>query len=390
MPSNPNTNAEARAMQKFSEAFASAPRWIASAPGRVNLIGEHTDYNDGFVLPMAIEHRTAIAASPSGDDAVTLHSNTNGESATFSVAGEMQRGEPAWSNYIRGVIAGFQKLKLPVKGFKAVIDSDVPLGSGLSSSAALEVATATLLEAIAGQKLEPVQKALLCQQAEHDFAGVPCGIMDQFISAMGEKDHLLLIDCRTQKSELVPFADPSLAVLIINTNVKHSLADGEYGQRRAQCEAAAKALKVSALRDGTLAMLAGANGQLDAVVFGRARHVITEIDRTTEAARCLRAGQWERLGQLMYASHASLRDDYAVSCEELDVVVGLARSIGLAGGVFGARMTGGGFGGCAVALVKADQAKAISQKIGEGYQTKTGKTATSFVSRPGAGASLLG
>ncbi len=380
---------DSRIARAFARIFNSDPQWVASAPGRVNLIGEHTDYNDGFVLPMAIEHRTAIAASLTNDEIVTLHSLTTGDVATFEINDELKSGVPDWSNYVRGVIAGFQKLKLRVKGFNAVIDSNVPLGSGLSSSAALEVATATLLEAMTGLSLGPVNKALLCQRAEHEFAGVPCGIMDQFISAMGRKNHLLLIDCRSQKGELVPFNDLTFEMLIINTNVRHSLADGEYGKRRAQCEAAARALNVSALRDVTVSDLEAARSKLDPLIFRRARHVIGENDRTTEAARCLRAGQWERLGTLMNESHASLRDDYEVSCEELDLVVELASNIGLGGGVIGCRMTGGGFGGCAVALVRADEADAISKSIGDSYLAKTGKAATLFLSRPGSGAAVI-
>lgn len=389
MTSDSINPAAARAERTFVKAFDAAPRWIASAPGRVNLIGEHTDYNDGFVLPLAIEHRTAIAADLADDQTVTLHSVTTGDSAEFNLHGELQKGEPAWSNYVRGVIAGFQKLKLPVKGFNAVIDSDVPLGGGLSSSAALEVATALLLEAITGRHLDAVPKALLCQQAEHEYAGVPCGIMDQFVSVMGQQDHLLLIDCRNQEGKLVPFADPSLALLIINTNVRHSLADGEYGKRRAQCEAAARALKIPSLRDATPTKLQAAKSTLDPVIFRRARHVISENQRTTEAARRVRASQWEQVGKLMYESHASLRDDYEVSCEELDLVVQLAGEIGLNGGVYGCRMTGGGFGGCAVALVKAEAARTIGKKIGDAYLAKTRNHATTFLSRPGAGASLV-
>lgn len=384
-----NQSPEARAAKMFEQAFGAKPRWIASAPGRVNLIGEHTDYNDGFVLPMAIEHRTAIAADVTNDKTCTLHSLTTGDSATFSLTGELKKGEPAWSNYVRGVIAGFKRLKLRVKGFNGVIDSNVPLGSGLSSSAALEVATATLLEAMTGQTLDPVEKALLCQRAEHEFAGVPCGLMDQFVSVMGRKDHLLLIDCRAQKGEHIPFSDPSLVLLIINTNVRHSLADGEYGKRHAQCEAAAKALGVAALRDATVAMLEAAKAKIDPVVYRRARHVITENKRTVEAAKNIRAGQWERVGKLMYASHASLRDDYEVSCDELDVVTSLAQKIGPAGGVLGCRMTGGGFGGCAVALVKADHAQDIVKTVNEAYLKQTRKFATIFVSRPGIGASVV-
>ncbi len=337
---------------------------------------------------MAIEHRTAIAARVTDDTTVTLHSATTGESASFRIEKDLKPGQPTWANYVKGVVAGFVRLGAPLKGFNAVIDSDVPLGGGLSSSAALEVATATLLEAMIGKPIDPVEKALLCQKAEHEFAGVPCGIMDQFISTLGQKDHLMLIDCRTQKGELVPFNNPELALLIINTNVRHSLADGEYGQRRAQCEAAAKVLGVRALRDAGMGDLERARPQLDALVFRRARYVITENNRTVEAAHRIRGERWERVGELMYESHTSLRDDYEVSCEELDLAVELAKKIGPDGGVLGCRMTGGGFGGCVVALVKAMQAKAISHDIGEGYLAQTRRHATIFLSRPGAGASL--
>ncbi len=383
-----NTGFSSRAVSLFAKAFGRPPRWIASAPGRVNLIGEHTDYNDGFVLPMALEQRTFIAADVANDDTVTLYSVTNGEAASFKIADDMKPGEPAWANYVKGVVAGFVRLGSPLKGFNVVIDSDVPLGSGLSSSAALEVATATLMEAISGTRMDPVKKALLCQKAEHEFAGVPCGIMDQFISALGQKDHLLLIDCRSQEAKPVPFNNPELALLIINTNVRHSLADGEYGKRRAQCEAAAAVMKVRSLRDASLDKLAAAKTILDPLIFRRARHVITENDRTIAAAQHIRSGQWERVGKLMYESHASLRDDYEVSCAELDLVVELARKVGVAGGVLGCRMTGGGFGGCAVALIKASQARHIGHEISEGYLAKTRNHATVLHSRPGAGASL--
>jgi galactokinase len=294
-----------------------------------------------------------------------------------------------WANYPAGVIAGFLARGDSIQGFDALIHSTVPLGGGLSSSAALEVATATLLETITGQTLDPVDKALLCQQAEHQYAGVPCGIMDQFVSVMGRKDHLLLLDCRSRKTELVPMRDPSVSLLIVNTNVKHELGSGQYAKRRAQCEAAAKILGLSSLRDATSAALLKAKDQMEDVVFRRARHVIGEIERTPKAAGLLGASDWSAAGQLMYASHASLRDDYEVSCAELDAVVEIAQAIGEKGGVYGCRMTGGGFGGCAVALVKTDAVDAISKRIGADYRQKTGIEATLFVSRPAAGAAVL-
>jgi galactokinase len=237
--------------------------------------------------------------------------------------------------------------------------------------------------------MDPVEKALLCQKAEHEFAGVPCGIMDQFISVMGRADHLLLLDCRSRTTELVPMGDPSVELLIANTNVRHELGSSQYAKRRAQCEAAAKILRVPSLRDASIADLDRAKSIMDGVVFRRARHVITEIERTVEAAARFRASEWQKAGELMYASHRSLRDDYEVSCAELDVLVESAESIGVRGGVFGCRMTGGGFGGCAVALVRSDAATAISSQLAFQYKKKTGLDATIFGSRPAAGASIL-
>ena len=270
------------------------------------------------------------------------------------------------------------------------LHSTVPLGGGLTSSAALEVCTATLLEAATGTAIDPVEKALLCQKAEHEFAGVPCGIMDQFISVLGRESHLLLLDCRTRKTELVPMNDPAVALLIINTNVKHELGNGEYAKRRAQCEAAAKILGVPSLRDASRRQPGTAPGaKWTDVVYRRARHVIGEIERTLHAAEGIRASNWPTVGKLMYASHDSLRDDYEVSCRELDAVVEIAEDIGIKGGVFGCRMTGGGFGGCAVALVKTDAIESISKNIALAYKRKTGIDAALFASRPAAGATVI-
>jgi galactokinase len=377
---------------QFTKVHGHPPRWIAAAPGRVNVIGEHTDYNDGFVLPMAIERYTVIAAAPAKKAGhVTLHSSEkDGKALAIDLGRPMKPfAKGTWANYPAGVIAGFLARGVSFPGFDALIHSTVPLGGGLSSSAALEVATATLLETITGRTLDPVDKALLCQQAEHQYAGVPCGIMDQFISVMGKKDHLLLLDCRSRKTELVPMRDPSVSLLIVNTNVKHELGSGQYAKRRAQCEAAAKILGLTSLRDATAAALLKAKDRMEEVVFRRARHVISEIERTPSAAVLLGASDWSAAGQLMYASHVSLRDYYEVSCAELDAVVEIAGAIGETGGVFGCRMTGGGFGGCAVALVKTDAVDAISRKIGADYRQKTGIEATLFVSRPAAGATVL-
>jgi len=378
-----------RTSKFFRRCFGHAPRWVVAAPGRVNLIGEHTDYNDGFVLPMAIERYILIAGSPNSGPEVTLHSVTPGETATFSIRPKVEPGEPGWSNYVRGVIAGFPTPGKKLTAFDAVIESNLPYGGGLASSAALEVATATLLEAMTGQTLDPIEKAVLCQRAEHDFASVPCGIMDQFTSILGQENHALLLDCRSRTTTPVAMTDPAVTVLIINTNIRHKLAESEYAKRRSQCEAAAHALKVPALRDATLEGLEAARGQLDPVVFRRARHVISENERTLQTARAIQASDWAAAGRLMYASHASLRDDYEVSCPELDTVVEIAQAIGDEGGVIGCRMTGGGFGGCAVSLVKTDAVQRITRSLDAAYEKKTGTQASIFSSRPAAGARIL-
>ena len=380
---------------EFQNKYGRPPRWIVAAPGRVNVIGEHTDYNDGFVLPMAIERYAVMAADfPSSQftssfSHISVYDIHFDESATIDITASVTKGLPKWSNYIRGVLAGFQHRGQKIPALDVALISTVPLGGGLSSSAALEVCTATLIEAATGKKIDPIEKALLAQTAEHEFAGVPCGIMDQFISALGREGHLLLLDCRTRKTELVPMNDLSVELLIVNTNVKHELGSGEYAKRRAECEAAAKILGVNSLRDATADQLERAKNKMSEVIYRRARHVIGEIERTVRAAKDIRASNWISAGELMYASHASLRDDYEVSCPELDAVVEIAEEIGVSGGVYGCRMTGGGFGGCAVALVKAGDVDVITKKITADYKTKTGIEATIFSSRPAAGATVI-
>ena len=387
------TELSSQVAAEFQKTYGRPPRWIVAAPGRVNVIGEHTDYNDGFVLPMAIERYTVMAAdipgSSSSSKNISIFDAHFKETAMIDVSATMTKGQPKWSNYIRGVMAGFQQRGMKIPALDVAFLSTVPLGGGLSSSAALEVGTATLIEAVTDKKINPVEKALLCQKAEHEFAGVPCGIMDQFISVMGRENHLLLLDCRSRETELVPMDDPAVALLIINTNVKHELGSGEYAKRRAECEVAAKILGVPSLRAATADALEDTRGKMDGAVFRRARHVIGEIERTVHAAEGIRASNWLTVGQLMYASHRSLRDDYEVSCAELDAVVEIAENIDIKGGVYGCRMTGGGFGGCAVALVKADAVVDISKNISADYLAKTGTAATIFSSRPAAGASVL-
>lgn len=377
--------------QQFAKTYGRPPRWIVAAPGRVNVIGEHTDYNDGFVLPTAIERYAVMAADKAADggSVIQIRDVSGVEPALIDVSAPVKPGTPKWSNYPRGVIAGLMERGLKIGGLDVLLNSTVPLGSGLSSSASLEVCTATLIEAVTGRTMVPVEKALLCQQAEHEFAGVPCGIMDQFISVMGRQNNLLLLDCRSRETQLVPMNDPAVSLLIANTNVKHELANGEYARRRAECDAAARLLGVPSLRDASPEALQNAKTKMDDVVFRRARHVIGEIERTMHAAEGVRASNWAAVGQLMYASHQSLRFDYEVSCRELDAIVEIAEAIGLKGGVFGCRMTGGGFGGCAVALVQTELIDSISDRIAADYKKKTGIEATIFTTRPAAGATIV-
>jgi galactokinase len=267
-----------------------------------------------------------------------------------------------------------------------LIDSSVPWGGGLSSSAALEVATATLIETVTGKSLDPLEKIKLCRQAEHEYAHVPCGIMDQFTSVMATEDHLLLLDCRSCDARSVPVPDHAPEVLIVNSCVKHELSGGEYATRRDQCHQAAAALGVAALRDASLSDLDKHASKMDPVVYRRARHVISENDRTVAAAEAVRAGNWSRVGELMYASHESLRDDYEVSCQELDLLVDLVRQLGPAQGVFGGRMTGGGFGGCTVNLVASDAVPDVIRFVDEQYRKATGIEPALFVTRPARGA----
>ena len=378
-----------RAAALFGRCFGQPPSWVVAAPGRVNLIGEHTDYNEGFVLPMAIERYIIVAAHHNTRRQVTLHSTATGETAMFKTHPKVTRGDPSWSNYVRGVFAAFQQRHPKLPGFGVLIESSLPYGGGLASSAALEVSIATMLETMAGAPLDSLEKAVLCQQAEMEFAQVPCGIMDQFTSILGQKDHALLLDCRSRTTVAVPMTNPDVTVLIINTNIRHQLAQSEYPKRRDECMAASLALKVPALRDATLEGLEAARDRMDPVVFRRARHVISENARTLEMACAIQAGEWPKVGELMYASHASLRDDYEVSCVELDAVVEIARGIGPEGGMIGCRMTGGGFGGCAVSLVKTEAVKRITRAIDAAFEKKTGQQPSIFSSRPAAGACVI-
>jgi galactokinase len=380
------------AASEFTARFGRTPKWVVAAPGRVNIIGEHTDYSGGLVLPMAIDRHTVIAAAPAAPDAglrLRLHSAAMAETVDIPLAATPVPGEPRWANYARGVVAGFGARGLVPPALDALVISDVPLGGGLSSSASFEVATATLLEAAAGSRLDPVDKARLCRQAEHDYALVPCGIMDQLISVLGDEAGALLIDCRSQQTRLVPFADPSVSLLIANSNVRHALGDGAYAARMSACVEAAHKLGVPELGQATPAMVAASEQALGPLLARRARHVVTENARTRAAADALAGGDWRVAGALMYESHRSLRDEFEVSSPELDTLVQLAHDIGEAGGVFGARMTGGGFGGCTVTLAASDRTADIGERLAREYQRRHDRALTWFVSRPARGAHVV-
>ncbi|MBM4380519.1 MAG: galactokinase, partial [Deltaproteobacteria bacterium] len=319
-----------KACATFEGRWGAPPRWRALAPGRVNLIGDHTDYNDGFVLPMALEQATVVVGAPGGQPGagrrVRAWSAQLQAEAVIDLEHPLEPGEPHWANYVRGVLDGFATRGLQGPSLDLVIDSDVPAGAGLSSSAALEVALATLLEAATGHALDPMEKALLCQRAEHAFAGVPCGFMDQFASVLGREDHFLLIDCRSRAVEPVPMREAGLSLLVADTNLAHRLEDGQYARRRQECEEAARRLGVRSLREVSLEQVIHGESALAPLLARRARHVVTESARTQRAAQALRQGEWELLGRLMGESHASLRDDFEVSCAELDSLVDIAHS----------------------------------------------------------------
>ena len=365
---------KADVLEQFEEYFGMIPFWLVAAPSRVNLIGEHIDYCDGFVLPLAINRYIMIAVTPNGTSQANLVSTMFPDDPVIVMLDEPPVvGKPAWANYFRGVLDGFRERGFwPMPGFDAMIHSTVPLGAGLSSSAALEVAAATVIEAGLGIDINPKHKALLCQRAEQKFAGVPCGIMDQFASVFAEKDHLVLIDCRSEEVQSIPFADDSVDVIIADTKVQHELSDGSYANRRKQTEIALSILGKDSWREVSIDDLNAVKDEMSEVVYRRARHVVKEIERTQRAAMALARGKTDEVAELMAASHKSLRDDFEVSCKELDIMVEAAWAIGEEGGVLGSRMTGGGFGGSTVTLARADKTNAVMDEMSRIYKEATG------------------
>ncbi|EMF9154747.1 galactokinase [Salmonella enterica] len=369
----------------FAEIFGYPATHTIQAPGRVNLIGEHTDYNDGFVLPCAIDYQTVISCAPRDDRTVrVIAADYDNQVDEFSLdAPIVTHDSQQWSNYVRGVVKHLQQRNNAFSGVDMVISGNVPQGAGLSSSASLEVAVGTVFQQLYHLPLDSAQIALNGQEAENQFVGCNCGIMDQLISALGKKDHALLIDCRTLGAKAVSMPK-GVAVVIINSNFKRTLVGSEYNTRREQCETGARFFQQPALRDVSLVAFNAVASELDPVVAKRVRHVLSENARTVEAASALEKGDLQRMGQLMAESHASMRDDFEITVPQIDTLVDIVKAtIGDQGGV---RMTGGGFGGCVVALIPEDLVPAVRQAVAQQYEAKTGIKETFYVCKPSQGA----
>jgi len=375
--------------ETFKKLYSQDPI-LVQAPGRVNLIGEHTDYNEGFVFPAAIQFQTQIAIAKRSDRQLMVTSQNYAERVEFDLDRLPRSPRGHWSDYVAGV-AGLLAGKLGgLPGANLLLHGDVPQGAGLSSSASLEVAVCKAFLELTGKSLEGVAIALLSQQAENEFVGARCGIMDQFISVHGKRNHALRMDCRTLEYRLLPIP-PNVRLVICNTMVRHSLAAGEYNERRAECEAGAKFFAervpgVKTLRDVTLEDFEKYARQMPEVIQKRCHHILTENLRVLQAAEALQAGDLTLFGRLMGSSHVSLRDDFEVSCEELDLMVELA---GKNTGVIGARMTGGGFGGCTINLVEENQVEAFKENVASGYEKATGRAPEVYISSAADGAGRI-
>lgn len=375
--------------EKFIRRYRTPPA-VVQAPGRVNLIGEHTDYNDGFVLPAAIQLQTSVALAPRQDGKLLLYSENYSEEAEFRLHELPTKARGHWSDYVVGVAQKLRERGTHLKGASLLIQGDVPQGAGLSSSASLEVAACRAILEASSTTMEGAELARLCQRAENEFVGARCGIMDQFVSVHGQEGHALLLDCRSLEYHHQPIPE-AVRLVICNTMVRHSVAGGEYNQRRKECEAGAqffagKKQGVCALRDVSLEDFRKYEADLPETIRKRCRHVIMENARVTQAGSALMQHDLNLFGRLMRESHASLRDDFQVSCEELDVMVELAEK---AEGVYGARMTGGGFGGCTINLVKSERAEEFREHVNEGYARATGKRPEVYVCIAGNGMRLL-
>ena len=374
----------------FRGLYRGEPR-LFRAPGRVNLIGEHTDYNEGFVLPIAINLGITVAAAARKDRRVRVHSMNLDETAEFDLDHPGPRCRGIWLDYAEGVAQALSATGIPLRGADIVLGGDVSMGGGLSSSAAFEMSVGMALLALAGRTLDQKSLALAGQKAEHTYVGTKCGIMDQFVGTMGRAGHALLIDCRRLDAKLIPLRLSDFAVVVCNTKVKHSLASSQYNARRTECDKGVQILKevlpgITALRDVNLADFLRHQERLPEPVRRRCRHVIAENERTLAAASALESGAIDEMGSLMNASHQSLRDDYEVSCRELDLMVGAARSVS---GVTGARMTGGGFGGCTVNLVRRESLDKFRTIVTRAYSAATGLAPEIFSVESSDGAAEL-
>jgi galactokinase len=378
------TSLQEQVTAEFEKHFGQPPAHIVRAPGRVNLIGEHTDYNDGFVFPMAIDRAAWIALRPRDDKRVIVHSVDFDQTAEFTLDHLSKAGDE-WIEYVKGVAWALIEAGHPLGGWEGVLAADVPIGAGLSSSAALEMATARAFYLTSSFPWNSAVIAKLGQKAENQWVGAQTGIMDQMISASGQADHALLIDCRSLETQLVPLP-PGTVIVVLDTATRHQHTGSGYNERRAQCEAAARYFNVPALRDVTLEQFEARADGLDDVTMRRARHVITENARTLEAAEVMRAGDAAQMGKLMDASHVSMRDDFEISRDEMNTMVEIAQKHPAC---YGARMTGGGFGGCAVALVRVEQAQAFADSVGTAYTQATNLTPSIYVCHATDGASVV-
>lgn len=378
----PSSDLASAVAEAFHQAFGYLPARLYRAPGRVNLIGEHTDYNDGFVLPMAIDRAVWLAAAPRSDRQARVRAVTLGRDSLFELDDLRPSREEHWSNYVRGVLAMLELAGHRLPGLDLAYTGDVPIGAGLSSSAAVEVAVAAAASDLFALGLSPLELARLSQQAEREFAGTQCGLMDQLISAVGREGQAMLIDCRAFTWEPVPLPADA-AVVVCDTGKRRGLVDSAYNERRAQCEEGARRLGVPALRDLDVAAFESRSKNLPPLLRRRCGHVVHENDRTLRAAGALRRGDLHSFGRLMNESHTSLRDLYEVSCEELDLMAALAQSHP---GCWGARMTGAGFGGCAVALVDLPAVETFTHDVAAAYQRQSLRAPALYVCRASAGA----
>lgn len=370
----------------FRQLYGQPPR-LFCAPGRVNLIGEHTDYNDGYVMPVAIDLACWVAIAPRDDRRLVVRSHNLQETVELDLDEAHPRPRKSWTDYVQGVAVVLKQSGRLLRGANMLIQSEVPIGSGLSSSAAIEVATGLALLSNSGEPMKKLDLARACQRAENEFVGARCGIMDQFAACFGQPGHALLLDCRSLESRPLPLP-AEVALVICDSGVRHELAGGEYNTRRAQCESGVRVLarhrpQIHALRDATMEDLERDSKELDEVVYRRCRHVVTENARVLQAAEALEKRDLRNFGRLMAESHRSLREDYEVSCAELDLLEELA---GHSAGVYGARMTGGGFGGCTINLVEREQVEEFRRSVSVGYQQATGRLPKVYVCEAAAGA----